>query len=82
MQMTSVTKEIEMPYDYIKRSYDFQPEVGRRVRQLETGNSGVIARENRSMSHYVMVRFDERKHSTPCHPSSLEYLPEPVSAHQ
>jgi hypothetical protein len=67
-----------MPYEYIKRTYDFQPEVGKRVRHLETRNSGVIARENHSMSHYVMVRFDERKHIVPCHPSALEYLPEPA----
>jgi hypothetical protein len=65
-----------MPYDYIKRSYDFKPEVGKRVRHLESGSSGVIARENRSMSHCVMVRFDEHKHASPCHPSTLEYLPE------
>lgn len=63
-----------MAYEYIKRTYAFQPEVGRRVRLSETKGHGVIARENTSSSHYVMVRFDGRKHSMPCHPGELEYV--------
>jgi hypothetical protein len=63
-----------MAYEYIKRTYSFQPEVGRRVRHLYTTNAGVITRENRSASHYVQVRFDGKTFSLPCHPDELEYV--------
>jgi hypothetical protein len=62
-----------MAYDYIKRTYTFQPQVGRRVRHTVTGDSGVIAREDRSASHYVQVKFDGRKFAAPCHPMELTY---------
>ena len=61
-------------YDYIKRTYSFQPEIGKRVRHTVTNGEGVIAREARSMSHYVMVKFDGRKFAAPCHPGELAYL--------
>ncbi len=47
-----------MAYDYIKRTYAFQPEVGRRVRHTVTTREGVISRENKSQGHYVQVKFD------------------------
>lgn len=63
-----------MAYDYIKRTYDFKPEVGRRVRHTVTNNDGVIAREAPGMSHYVQVKFDGKKFSLPCHPGELAYI--------
>ena len=63
-----------MAYDYIKRSYAFQPEIGRRVRHTVTKGEGVIARESPGQAHYVRVRFDGKKFSLPCHPDELEYI--------
>lgn len=62
-----------MAYEYIKRTYKFQPEIGRRVKHTVTKNEGVIAREDRSAGHYVQVRFDGRRFVSPCHPDELEY---------
>ena len=62
-----------MAYDYIKRTYTFQPQVGRRVKHTVTGKLGVISREDRSASHYVQVRFDGQRFALPCHPMELEY---------
>jgi hypothetical protein len=62
-----------MAYDYIKRTYTFQPQTGRRVTHTVTKRSGLIAREDRSASHYVQVRFDGDNHALPCHPMELEY---------
>lgn len=62
-----------MSYDYIKRAYAVTPTVGERVRHTVTGNSGIIAREDRSQGHYVQVKFDGRKFASPCHPLELEY---------
>lgn len=64
-----------MSYDYIKRRYSFVPVVGERVRHTVTGNYGVIAREDKSQGHYVMVRFDGRGFRSPCHPDELEKIP-------
>lgn len=63
-----------MSYDYVKKAYKFQPEIGRRVRHTETNGEGVIVREDRSAGHYVQVRFDGRKHGASCHPDALEYV--------
>lgn len=63
-----------MSYDYIKRSYAFQPEIGRRVRHTVTKGEGVIARESLSSGHYVQVRFDGQRHRSCCHPGELEYI--------
>lgn len=62
-----------MAYEYVKKSYGVFPEVGARVRHNETNKSGVISREDKSMSHYVMVKFDGRKFASPCHPTALDY---------
>lgn len=62
-----------MAYEYIKRAYAFQPEVGRRVQHTVTKNFGVIAREG-SQGHYVSVRFDGKKFALPCHPDELKYV--------
>lgn len=70
-----------MAYDYIKRTYDFQPEVGRRVRHTETNGEGVIQRERVGEGHYVQVRFDGKKHNLPCHPGSLEYTDTKANPH-
>lgn len=64
-----------MTYDYVKRTYSVSPEVGQRVTHQVTKKSGEIRRENHSMSHYVMVRFDGQKHPSPCHPTELDYAP-------
>lgn len=68
-----------MAYDYIKRSYAFQPEIGRRVSHTVTKEFGVITREDKSAGHYVQVRFDDRKFSVPCHPDELVYVEEEVT---
>jgi hypothetical protein len=63
-------------YDYIKRTYRVDPQVGGRVKHQVTGRSGTIAREKKSQAHYVMVKFEGQKFSSPCHPSELDYLPQ------
>jgi hypothetical protein len=62
-------------YDYIKRTYPVDPQVGGRVTHQVTKRSGMIARENKSQAHYVMVKFDGQKFSSPCHPTELDYSP-------
>jgi hypothetical protein len=63
-------------YDYVKKHYAVNPIVGNRVRLLEGKEQpeGTIAREDKSMGHYVMVRFEGVRWPAPCHPTSLEYL--------
>lgn len=63
-------------YDYVKRSYPVSPEIGQRVTHQVTRKSGVVARENRSQLHYVMVKFDGQKFSLPCHPTEIDYHPQ------
>lgn len=63
-----------MPYDYIKRNYEFKPEVGRHVLHTVTKNIGKIAKEDPGQSHYVQVKFGVSRHALPCHPGELEYL--------
>lgn len=63
-----------MPYDYIKRMYDFQPEIGRRVRHTVTKRDGRIGREKPSHGHYVRVWFDGERFASNCHPGELEYI--------
>lgn len=66
-------------YAYVRRYYGVDPVVGARVRHTEmTGprSFGVIAREDPSQGHRVMVRFDGQKFASPCHPTSLDYAPE------
>lgn len=60
-----------MSYEYIKRSYGVSPAIGQRVQHDVTRKFGLISRENKSSSHYVMVKFDGSKHSLPCHPLEL-----------
>lgn len=60
-----------MSYEYIKRTYLIEPKVGQRIEHDITKRLGQIAREDRSRSHYVMVRFDGDKHSLPCHPLEI-----------
>lgn len=62
-------------YDYVKRTYKVTPEVGQRVTHQATKKSGEIRRENHSMGHYVMVKFDGQTYLSPCHPTELDYLP-------
>ena len=60
-------------YDYIKRTYPVNTQVGRRVTHQVTKRSGTIARESASQAHYVMVKFDGQKFFSPCHPTELDY---------
>jgi hypothetical protein len=60
-------------YDYVKRTYQVNPRVGGRVMHQVTKRSGTIAREKPSQGHYVMVKFDGRKFSSPRHPTELDY---------
>jgi hypothetical protein len=62
-------------YDYIKRTYRVDPQVGGAVTHQVTGRSGTIAREKKSQAHYVMVKFDGQTFSSPCHPTELDYFP-------
>lgn len=66
-----------MTYDYVRRTYEFEPRVGRRVRHDETQKEGVITAENLGCAHYVQVQFDGADFSLPCHPDSLEYVDGP-----
>ena len=66
-----------MAYEYVKKTYGVQPEVGMRVTFTEegtiaNGKRGVIVAK-RCYDHYVHVRFDGTNYATPCHPLGLEY---------
>ncbi len=63
-----------MSYEYVKRTYNVSPKVGKRVRHTEINRTGTISRENKSQSHYVMVKLDGQSFASPCHPTALEYL--------
>lgn len=63
------------PYAYVRRAYGVTPTPGQRVRHQVTDRQGVITRERASAAHYVQVRFDGQKHTLPCHPTELDYLP-------
>jgi len=63
-------------YDYVRRAYGVDPQVGQRVRHTEINRFGTIAPEDKSCLHYVKVRFDGRKWADTCHPTALEYLPQ------
>lgn len=63
-----------MSYDYIKRTYRFQPKVGGRVQHTVTNRIGTITRESKSAGHYVQVRFDGQAHASSCHPMELAYI--------
>lgn len=62
-----------MAYDYVRRTYDVCPIVGRRVTHTVTAKSGTIAREDQTQGHYVQVKFDGQKFNSPCHPTELNY---------
>ena len=71
-----------MSYDYVRQAYGLNPVVGRRVRHNEIDKWGTICRENKGQSHYVMVKFDGRRHSVPCHPKALDYYSAPNAPSQ
>ncbi len=62
-----------MAYEWIKNTYSFQPEIGRRVKHTVTQGEGVIAKPS-SETNYVQVKFDGKKHAMPCHPGELTYI--------
>lgn len=59
-------------YDYIACVYGIRPAVGQSV-WLRNYPPGKVAPEDPSQSHYVMVRFENWDHDTPCHPTDLEF---------
>lgn len=63
-----------MHYMYVRKAYGVKPVTGERVHHPVVKKNGTIARENKSQSHYVMVKFDGSKFASPCHPTELEYL--------
>lgn len=63
-----------MAYEYVKRTYGVDPQIGGRVRLEHTGKEGAIAARS-SYDAYVWVTFDGQNFASPCHPKSLEYLP-------
>lgn len=69
-----------MSYAYIQRTYGVAPRVGQRVRFNEgppaAHKLGTVAREDPGCAHYVMVRFDGKRHASPCHPRALDYDPQ------
>lgn len=62
-------------YDYVRRTYGRDPQVGGRVKHVVTSKLGTILPEDPSRGHYVMVRFDGLDFPMPCHPDELVYLP-------
>jgi len=62
-----------MTYDYVRRTYNVDPQVGHWVTHTITKKTGVIVREDKSAGHYVQVRFEGQKHAVPCHPTELQY---------
>jgi hypothetical protein len=64
-----------MSYGFIQGYYGLQFTPGLRVQHTVTKECGKVGREDRSQMHYVMVRFDGRKHASPCHPRELVFLP-------
>ncbi|GLK86636.1 hypothetical protein [Ancylobacter defluvii] len=65
----------EAAYQYVRRTYGVNPGVGQRVLHDVTRKFGTIAREDKSQSHHVMVRFDGQRFASPCHPTELDYQP-------
>lgn len=63
-------------YDYVRRTYGVEPEVGQPV-ELKGYPPGKVAAEDPSQSNYVMVRFEGWDHDAPAHPTDLTYLPRP-----
>ena len=59
-------------YDYVRRTYGVDPQIGQPVKHTVTGEYGKVAHAG-SAGHYVMVRFGEQKNASPCHPTELEY---------
>jgi len=69
-----MTRPVQPPYDYVRRSYGVDPVPGHRVRFIGSqGREGVIARRQ-SYDNYVYVTFDGQKNAVPCHPTDLTYL--------
>ena len=64
-----------MAYDYIRRRYGRNFAELMSVKHTVTGRDGIVKREDKSQSHYVMVRFAGDKHRVPCHPEELEIIP-------
>lgn len=63
-----------MSYEYVKRYYGVHPKLGQRVFHTEIKEWGTVIRKRRGYAgHYVFVRFDGRKLSSPCHPLSLYF---------
>ncbi|MEW6256926.1 MAG: hypothetical protein AB1592_13305 [Pseudomonadota bacterium] len=66
-------------YAYVRRTYGVNPGIGQRVQHTITLWFGTIAREDLSLSHYVMVQFDGNSFALPCHPTELDYQPKEVA---
>ncbi len=63
-------------YDYVRNYYGVPARVGMRIKMGQ--REGVITRA-RSDLHYIHVRFDGQKFSSPCHPTDgIEYLAAPI----
>lgn len=67
-----------MAYEYIKRAYGVDPQIGQRI--THRGKLGVIVRPVGD-PHYLRVRFDGRKHADNVHPTDdVEYSPAALAA--
>ena len=67
-------------YTYIADAYGVTFAPGDRVKLLEIGGEGIVARENQSQGHYVMVKYGGLKHARPFHPRSIEHIASEQSA--
>lgn len=59
-------------YEYIQKAYCRSFNIGERVVHEVTRLVGTVTKEDKTCSHYVMVKFDGRRFSSPCHPQELE----------
>ncbi|HET8638122.1 MAG TPA: hypothetical protein VFL96_14835 [Acidobacteriaceae bacterium] len=67
-----------MAYDYIRRTYGVEPQIGQRITM--DGKPGVIVRPQGD-PQYLRVRFDGQKHVSNVHPTwRVDYAP--VTVHQ
>lgn len=61
-----------MAYEYIRKYYGVNPQVGQRVR-VPDGKIGII-QPVEGDPQYLDVRFNGQQHTVPVHPTDVEYL--------
>lgn len=61
-----------MSYEYIRKTYGVEFEVGQRVQSKDGKYRGTVVSNTNRQEHYAYVRIDGRKHSDPFHPMDLK----------